>query len=45
MNILILTRLKKFECFFILSKTKPLIIKICSWPCIDEYEGLVLKKI
>jgi len=35
----------KFWMSFILCKTKPLILKICEWPYIDDYEGMVSLKI
>jgi hypothetical protein len=30
---------------FIFCKTKPLILKICGWPYIDDYESMVSLKI
>jgi hypothetical protein len=35
----------KFWMSFILCKTKPLILKICGWQYIDDYEGMVSLKI
>jgi hypothetical protein len=35
----------KFWMFFILGKTKPLILKICGWPYIDDYDGMASLKI
>jgi hypothetical protein len=35
----------QFSMSFILCKTKPLILKICGWPYIDDYEGMVSLKI
>jgi hypothetical protein len=35
----------KFWMSFILCKTKALILKICGWPYVDDYEGMVSLKI